>query len=357
VTGGPISGQATVLQAPYTVGLQTAQATLQGEAPGDAVASVLAAGDRDGDGNDDLLLTAATDIDEGWVYLVPGPFAEQVILAYTPTEGGTKYVGPTTGGKLHLGAALGFADLDGDGSDEVLLGAPGLDDPRTDAGGVYVCDGEETGEYAVADCDGLLVGGVQGDAAGSALATGDLDEDGTIDVVVGAPGADDGVDADVGAVYILYGDADGFPSRVALRDDADTTLIGETVDWAEAQGRAGSALTVPGDVDGNGGDDLVVGAPGLDDSDQGSNVGGAYFLFGPMDRGEASLATANDRQICLYGTVADEGWPGCAAGTALAAAGDFDGDGLADTLVGAPGWYGNDLIVGATAVVFGSYVW
>ena len=148
--------------------------------------------------------------------------------------------------------------------------------------------------------------------AGRVLATGDLNADGLNELVVGNQ------DIDTGLSWVLYGNATG-----GLLSDLATSLSGEA-----ASDQAGAALAV-GDLDGDGFDDLVVGAPEHDGG--GTNAGAVYALFGPDIVGDLGLGSDGD-------WIADgPGGTGQAKlGATITIPGDVDGDGLADLLVAAP---------------------
>lgn len=163
--------------------------------------------------------------------------------------------------------------------------------------------GRVVGAHALADEAALVVRGDAGDMAGSAVAAGDLDGDGVAEVAVGAPGADGGK----GAVVVFAGGTTGEVDRL----DAVATLLG-------GAGEAlGTGLAILPDTDGDGYADLSAGAPLA-----GERAGHAVLFSGPLDGAAASAtvdgAAAND-QLGV-----EVGW-----------AGDQDGDGLPEWMVGA----------------------
>ncbi len=180
------------------------------------------------------------------------------------------------------------------------------------------CDGlaegcELVGDHDPFDADAVLYGEGSGDHAGTALDIGDLDGDGIGDLVLGAP-YHDTHGGDAGAVYVVPGPVLGQQTL-----DASTRLAGE-----QAQERAGSAVAWVDDMDGDGFAELIVGVERATGSHDDS--GAVYVVAGPVTGG---------------GDLADhvrlDGVSGNAfAGASVAAAGDVDGDGVADFLVGAP---------------------
>ncbi len=345
--GGALgSGTVALFWGRFPAAAVSPDASLLGTTASDRFGETVAAGESTGDGVGDLAISAPL---ARTVYLVAGPVGPgenvgvDVALA-------TFRVGTDASADRTLPLALG--DMDLDGRDDVLIGTPWLDTGRVDTGGVYFCIGGAPGVYDAAEhCNGQVTGEVAGDSLGASVAVGDLDRDGWLDLVVGAPGVDGAV-ADMGAVYIFLGREDLFWNPLEATD-ADVTLHGEA--GADSTGgRAGSSVAVVGDIDGSGGLDLAIGAPAWNDVYEGYGVGAAWFVLGPFARGATSLGEAEERFTCMYGTGSSDG--GCAAGTFVAPAGDIDGDGLADTLVGAPGWIFDEDATGAVALVFGKNV-
>lgn len=294
----------------------------------------------------------------------------------------TQFVGGGEGDRL--GQAVAAAgDVNGDGIADLAVGAPSNDTGGPDAGAVYLFFGPvESDTRDISDADAKLVGEAAGDWAGFAVAAGDLNGDGFSDVVVGAPRADYGGNVS-GAVYVVYG-GDSMSGRISLSDasaklvgeragtfagfsvaardadapdrpsilvgaptnlsaartgsahllaanslsgtaslsDADATLVGE------AEGDvAGWAVAWAGDVTNDSVADVVIGAPAHDVND--SEDAGAAYVVGTDVEGTARVANVADAK--LFGTSAGDNF-----GFAVAGAGDANGDGVADLLVGAP---------------------
>ena len=300
---GPVAGD---------VELTAADAVLLGEAAGDvaAVPSPVS-GDLTGDGLADLLVGApgadSGGLDSGAVYLVHGPVYGEVQLSSAAAE----LVGEDAGDRA--GCAVSQAgDVDGDGDTDILVGALYHDGNGTDSGGAYLVHGPVSGTLNLANADACMMGDAAYDKAGrSVCAAGDVNADGFADLLVGAPGNNDG-GTNAGAAYLIAGPASGsFDLSLAIQ------LTGE-----EADDEAGYSVAGAGDLDGDGYADLLVGAPGRGADENGS----VYVVHGPvtaaMDLSAAAAEFSGDA--------------GDGAGWAVAAAGDVTGDGLGDVLVGAP---------------------
>ena len=213
-------------------------------------------------------------------------------------------------------------DVNGDGHADLLIGAPFNDSAGPGTGAVYLFYGPVTASsVSAADADLVLYGESSGDWAGWSVAAGDLNDDGYSDVVVGAP-LNDRNDRGSGAIYVLYGDEDR--SGAVKLSDADDILVGET-----PRDNAGHSVAV-GDVTGDSAQELVVGAPRSNASE--SRAGAVYVLdqdslSGPTDSTAQSLSVADVR---FTGEST-----GDLAGSSVAPAGDFDGDGTPDLVIGA----------------------
>jgi hypothetical protein len=278
------------------------------------------AGDTNGDGLSDILFGAPgltnSRSGQGYAELLLGDRAGLV-------EVGTYWLGEAAADALG-GTARGAGDLDGDGYAEAAVtgtGYPG----GSRRGAAWITMGRSSwsgGQTALDDADHRLVGSQAGDGAGAALAGGaDLDGDGYDDLALTAPGASSGA----GVVYLFYGGSSwGTATHSGTLASADGTLLGEA-----AGDGAGGAVDLVEDFDDDGVADLLVGAPGHGGALP--SQGAAYLMLGAGDAwtGAHSLA---DASIVWRGQAAQD-----QLGTSVAAAGDVDGDGHADLVLGAPG--------------------
>ncbi len=222
----------------------------------------------------------------------------------------------------------GNCDLNGDGYPDVFVGAPLNDKAAKDAGAVYIYYG---GPKGPSPTPSQIIRGIsEGDQFGYAVAcVGDLNKDGVADLVVGAPLVDLNIPGDLsgpdtGAVYIFFGSKEGIKATSAK--EANRVILGVAAgDWF------GNAIARVGDVNKDGVDDLLVGAyrnaPGPPERYR--NAGAAYIFYGVPKEG-VKQERASKADTLLKGAARWDNF-----GTSLAGAGDVNGDGVPDIIVGA----------------------
>ncbi|MEM9378612.1 MAG: FG-GAP-like repeat-containing protein [Planctomycetota bacterium] len=351
MTGLSRGAAALILASLPTAGAALGQDTLftfDGPAPGDVLGTSIApAGDVNADGVPDVIVGVPGDDNAapnaGSAIVLSGADGTVLLTVYGIAAGD------------ELGRAVGGAgDVDADGHDDIVVGAPLSDGAGPDCGAVRVFSG----------FDGTLLfeaeGAAPGERFGAAVAgAGDVDADGTPDVVVGAPGAAQG-----GAARVLSG---------ATGQEVLEITGGGPLD------QLGAAVDGAGDLDGDGRADLVVGAPGSGDLVAVSgSTGGVLFAraglmpsdgFGVAVAGVGDVdgdgvddvaggSPASDYVLVLSGSDGSTlttltGAPGEGFGFSVAGAGDVNGDGVADVVVGADTAEPNGLRSGRAAVLSG----
>jgi hypothetical protein len=271
----------------------------------------------------------------------------------------------------------GAGDVNGDSIDDLLVGAflasPG---GRDSAGESFVIFGRRTGFPASFPLRSLFPGGggdgsagfvlkgvAQSDWSGFAVSrAGDVNGDGVDDLLIGAKDADPHDLRDAGETYVIFGRRTAFPATIELRSlfpeaggDGSTGFVLEGVDPGDASGRSVSGA---GDVNGDGIDDLLIGAFGAAPHAR-SDGGESYVVFGrmtgfpPVFELRSLLPAAGGDGIAGFVIRGIDG--NDESGWSVSGAGDVNGDGIDDLLIGAPvaGAHRFGDRAGETYVVFG----
>ncbi len=209
-----------------------------------------------------------------------------------------------------------LGDINGDGFLDVGIGTPG-ENPgglAAGAGAISIFIGDATADRPGPASILRDYGEQAGEAYGASIVgVGDLNGDGFDDYAVGAPTWDNGAAIDVGRVFVYFGSATVFPNQAA-------ELRG-----TQANSQFGAAIAGAGDLNGDGYADLVVGAPRYDDAGR-VDSGQVQFFFGGPGNTFGTVAAATTAPTAA----------GSLFGSSLASAGDFNGDGFADLIVGVP---------------------
>jgi hypothetical protein len=292
-------------------------AMIIGSATGDAAGwSVACAGDVDGDGFEDVIVGApknsAASSNAGAAHLVYGPIVGNIDLYH---DADATFFGEE-GSDLAGGTVAGIGDINGDGYDDIMVGATyNKGTIGNGAGAAYIVFGPVSGFYNLSYADAKLAGTEVNAFARNVAAAGDVDGDGTVDVIVGAHGVDAG-GTDRGRAYLFYGPVSGTYGLNA----ADTTVSGNNDnDWL------GLAVAGAGDLNNDGYDDILIGAPQADNG--GADSGAAYLFYGPVSIGNL---TASDADAVFSGEAAGDN-----SGWAVSGGGDVDGDAIDDLVIGA----------------------
>ncbi|MBN2092193.1 FG-GAP repeat protein [candidate division KSB1 bacterium] len=249
----------------------------------------------------------------------------QRIIDLSKEKGDLKVMGGAT--KDYLGRSIAAGDFNGDGIEDLLMGAYGADAGNTQAvGKVYVVLGSKNLlkqlDLKSQTADFTLTGHNADDLFGFNVAAGDLNGDKIDDIIVGAFGADPFNRKTAGQVYIIFGQPFLPKEQILSKDSADVTISG----YMES-----AMFSVPiatGDLNGDGIQDLVIGS--YDATVNSRQEGGAVFVFYGRTKWPANFANAS--------AAADLIVMGANSGDKLGrglACGDFDGDKIDDLMIGA----------------------
>jgi hypothetical protein len=313
--------------------------TVIGTEAGNNLGFVVASGDVNGDGIDDILVGArfahgpdGSRNNAGEAYVIFGSPDLSGTVDTALAEQDFTVVGTDEADYLGYGMAAG--DVNGDGVEDIIVTAPGADGPdneRQNGGEAYVVLGspELTGTIDVGQDqqDFTILGAEAEDFLANFVASSDVNDDGIDDILLGTHMADgpDGQRADGGAAYIVFG-SQKLNGTLDLASGKGFLTIwgGDTNDWL------GFVLTAA-DVNGDKVDDILIGARNADGSENSrNNCGEVYVVFGSTKLPSTMDIAEDEPDVTLFGSASNNLFGHSLAG------GDINGDGLADVLVGAP---------------------
>jgi len=342
--GRSLAGEAYVIfgspSPPSVIDLSVTSAdiTIFGADPGDRLGFSLAGGDVNNDGIDDIIVSAVNADGPangrslaGEAYIIFGSSNPTATIDLSRTPADVTIFGADAGDCL--GGSVASGDVNGDGIDDIIIGAEFADGPgngRLDAGEAYVILGSSSlpsvVDLANGDQDLTIFAKDVGDRLNS-LSSGDVNGDGIADIIIGAQRADGPGDEreDAGEVYIILGSTSLPPIIDLLSRAPDVTIFG-----ADAGDRLGASLA-SGDINGDGVNDIIIGAVDASGPRNGRrNAGEAYVIFGSGANLPATMDIADgDRDMIIFGADA-----GDRLGASLAS-GDVNRDGIDDIVIGA----------------------
>jgi|GEM_PF-2342897 len=279
--------------------------------------SVATAGDVDSDGYSDVIV--------GAMYYDGGSDKEGRAFLYYGSAGGLSTTANWTGESNQIDALFGYAvatagDVNSDGYSDVIIGANHYANGQSQEGAAFVYFGSATGlgtNGTPANADWTFESNQGSARSGNAVGTaGDVNGDGYSDIIIGAENYDTVLSNDGGA-FVYYGSASGL--------GADGTPA--NADWSAGSNQAsayfGYSVGTAGDVNSDGYSDVIVGATGYDNGE--NSEGRAYVYYGSASglSGTADWTGEGDQAIALFGY-------------SVGTAGDVNGDGYSDVIVGAP---------------------
>lgn len=291
--------------------------------------SVSSAGDVNGDGFSDIIVGAPLynrvgDTAAGKVYVYHGSATGLTTNGVWSTEG--------EAGSCLGGSVSNAGDVNGDGFSDIVVGAPTYSGAAgANAGKAYVYHGSATG---LSTCAAWNVEGDQADGnmGLSVSSAGDVNGDGFSDVIVGMPGNGGSVENYPGKVFLYHGSAAGLSTSAAWSVEGD-----------ESNYRMGFSVSSAGDLNGDGFSDVLIEAHHCDEKP--CIIDSRFFLYPGSGSGLGTTAA--------WSTTCKRG--GYYYGKSSGSAGDVNGDGFADLIIGNPGYLnGLGLEVGAAFVYYGS---
>ncbi|WP_414573653.1 beta strand repeat-containing protein [Nostoc sp. CCY 9925] len=333
--------------------------TINGITTGDnSGSSVRNAGDVNGDGFDDLIIGARgadpNGQSSGQSYVVFGSstgFSSSFDLSTLNGTNGFAINGIAADDGSS--SSSGAGDVNGDGFDDLIIGAGNADPNGSQSGQSYVVFGKSTGFSSSLNLsslngtNGFAINGIAaGDLSGGSVSSaGDINNDGFDDVIIGAIGANDFS----GQSYVVFGKSTGFSSSLNLSTLNGTN--GFAINGIQLGDVSGGSVSDAGDINGDGIDDLIIGATNAPDGSSGQS----YVVFGKSTGFSPSLnlSTLNGTN----GFVINGIEAGDFSGSPVSSAGDVNGDGIDDLIIGAINFKANNggtvSASGQSYVVFG----
>jgi DNA-binding MarR family transcriptional regulator len=317
---------------------------------GSAVAS---AGDVNNDGYDDFMVSdfMYQPSHDGRVYVFLGKHTNQWQNEINTSLVEWMFVAESSEDRFGKSIA-GVGDVNNDGYDDMLIGAPKIGGGEFAAGKSYLFFGEEWigWAYSGSHVNVSFMGEVDGDYAGISVAgAGDVNSDGYPDFLIGAHKHDDQsgstLKSNSGKTYLIFGRPNNKWSQNFNLSDADSSFVGEA-----SSDYSGFSCAGVGDVNGDDYEDFLIGAPDFDFSKDNlnplfDNSGRVYLIFGKETSLWDNQVNLDQADVIISGESS-----GSRAGYSLKGVGDVNEDGYDDFLIGAPGY---DHHRGKAVLIFG----
>jgi len=292
----------------------------------------VASGDINGDGYNDVIIGAnradpAGGANAGEVYVIFGNASPKTTIDFNVRSAKMRIFGDDAGDEC--GRSLSSGDINGDGFDDIIIGAYKADPAGgANAGEVYVIFGSATPRRKIdlnsRAANMTIYGDDANDFAGRTVSSGDINGDGYDDVIIGAHKADPTGGADAGETYVIFGSPAPSTTVDLNSESADMIIYGN--DAGDYSGRSVSS----GDIDGDGYDDVIIGANNADTAG-GANAGETYVILGSAT--PPAIIDLNDSpspaDMIIYGADTDD-----YSGSSVSS-GDINGDGYDDVIIGA----------------------
>ena len=336
--------------------------------------SVSSAGDVNGDGLDDLIIGAPHadpngNNNSGASYVVFGKSDGGVVQLSTIADANENdnagfVLSGASEGDLSGRSVSGAGDINGDGLDDILIGAHHVGPNGSNNGASYVVFGKSDGGVVqlstIADANEndnagfVLSGASEGDLSGRSVSgAGDVNGDELDDIIIGAFRANPNGN-NSGASYVVFGRTSGDSVALSEVADGDTdegfVINGGFFPTGLTGDLSGRSVSGAGDVNGDGLDDIIIGAVRADPN--GNNSGASYVVFGKTGNDIVELSAiaddADDAGFIIKGIDA-----GDRSGISVSGAGDINGDGLDDLIIGARDADPNGDRSGASYLIFG----
>ncbi|SKB57296.1 FG-GAP-like repeat-containing protein [Dyadobacter psychrophilus] len=324
-TGSVNEGAALVFQGSASGILSTSIANVRsGQADSHLGWSVRSAGDVNGDGFSDIIVGApffdSPEKNEGAAFIYHG------------SASGLNYISNATLSANQNGSQMGYAvssagDVNGDGFNDVIVGAPYFDNGETNEGAAFLYYGSASG-ISLNGFETLEGNQAEANMGFSVSGAGDINGDGYADVLVGAPLFDD-AQTNTGRIFIFHGSPGGLNPQPA-----------STLSFNQLGCRFGHAAADGGDVNGDGFSDIIVGAPGYSNVQNGEGAAFVYYGSGSGILNNALILESNKTSSFMGGSVSG--------------AGDVNGDGYSDVIAGDHFYNDGQVLEGAAFIYYGS---